>query len=100
MSTENKDELEQQDKTIRKSLAMVFIPIFLILILLSIFQNNSKIYLEKQYKKIRNNTYAGTVTNLLPDNNNGRKRAILIDDKLEKNTCFLIQKTDYWRLPL
>ncbi|RCW90916.1 hypothetical protein [Winogradskyella arenosi] len=92
MSTENKDELEQQDKTIRKSLAMVFIPIFLILILLSIFQNNSKSYLEKQYKKIRNNAYAGTVTNLLPDNNNGRTRAILIDDKFEKKIPFSLYK--------
>ena len=51
MNTENKNELDKQNKTIKKSLAIVFIPIIIFLITVILIQNNSENYLEKEYKK-------------------------------------------------
>ena len=81
MNKKNKNELEQQEKTIRKSLALVFIPIFIVLISISLIQNDSEIYLEKKYKNIQNTSYSGKITSLLPEKGNGRDRSILIDNK-------------------
>jgi hypothetical protein len=91
MSTENKNELKKQEKTIRKSLALVFIPIFIIIISISLIQNNSESYLEKEYIKIRNNSYSGKITSLLKTTQ-GRTRPVLIDNKWEKEIPFFIYK--------
>lgn len=90
MISENKNELEKQEKTIRKSLALVFIPIFIVIISVSLIQNNSKSYLEKEYNKIRNKSYSGKITNLLSEKDNGRTRSILINNNWEKETPFFI----------
>ena len=92
MSTENKNELKKQEKTIRKSLALVFIPIFIVIISVSLIQNNSQNYLKKEYEKIRNNSYSGKITSLLLDKDNGRTRPILIDNKWEKEIPFFIHE--------
>jgi hypothetical protein len=92
MSTENKTELKKQEKTIRKSLALVFIPIFIVIISISLIQNNSQNYLKKEYEKIRNNSYSGKITSLLLDKDNGRTRPILIDNKWEKEIPFFIHE--------
>ena len=92
MNKKNKNELEQQEKTIRKSLALVFIPIFIVLISISLIQNDSEIYLEKKYKNIQNTSYSGKITSLLPEKGNGRGRSILIDNKWEKRIPFFIQE--------
>jgi hypothetical protein len=89
---ENKAELEKQEKTIVKNLAFVFIPIFIVIISVSMIQNNSKDYLEREYKKIRNNSYSGKITSLLLEKNNGRTRTILIDNKWEKEIPFFIHE--------
>ncbi|MGY8939660.1 MAG: hypothetical protein ACKVK4_06725 [Flavobacteriales bacterium] len=89
MKTENNIELKKQDRTIRKSLAFVFIPIFIVIISISLVQNNSKSYLEEEYKKIQNNSYSGKVTSLL-NKIQGRTRPILIDNKWEKEIPFFI----------
>ena len=89
---ENKNELRKQEKTIRKSLALVFIPIFIVIVSISLIQNNSESYLEKEYKKIRNNSYSGKITSLLPEKDNGRTRPILIDNKWEKKVPFFIHE--------
>jgi len=81
---ENKNELKKQERTIRKSLALVFISIFIVIISISLIQNNSESFLEKEYKNIRNDSYSGKITNLLSDKDNGRTRPILIDNKWEK----------------
>lgn len=91
MNKENKNELEKQEKTIRKSIALVFIPIFIVIISISIIQNDSESYLEKNYKKIRNNSYSGKITSLL-NKTQGRTRPILIDNKWEKEIPFFIHK--------
>jgi hypothetical protein len=88
----NTKELNKQEKTIRKSLAIVFIPIFIIIISISLIQNNSQNYLKKEYEKIRNNSYSGKITSLLLDNDNGRTRTILIDNKWEKEIPFFIHE--------
>lgn len=90
MISENKNELEKQEKTIRKSLALVFIPIFIVIISVSLIQNNSKSYLEKEYNKIRNKSYSGKITNLLSEKDNGRTRSILINNNWEKEIPFFI----------
>ncbi|WP_339658890.1 hypothetical protein [uncultured Polaribacter sp.] len=90
MNTENKKELKKQDKTIRKSLAIVFIPILIILIIVVVIQNNSKSHLEKEYKKIRNESYSGRITNLLLNRMKGRMTPILINDKFEKQIPYFI----------
>ncbi len=92
MSTENKNELKKQEKTIRKSLALVFIPIFIVIISISLIQNNSQNYLKKEYEKIRNNSYSGKITSLLLVKDNGRTRPILIDNKWEKEIPFFIHE--------
>jgi len=92
MSTKNKDELKKQEKTIRKSLALVFIPIFIVIIFISIIQSNSKNYLEKKYNKIRNNSYSGKITSLLLEKDNGRTKAIVLDNKWEKQVPFFIHE--------
>ena len=92
MSTENKKELKKQEKTIQKSLAYVFIPILIVIISISLIQNNSVSFLEKEYKNIRNNSYSGKITSLLSEKDNGRTRPILIENKWEKQIPFLIHK--------
>lgn len=89
---ENENELKKQERTIRKSLALVFIPIFIVIISISLIQNNSESYLEKKYKEIRNNSYSGKITSLLLDKDNGRTRPILIDNKWEKEIPFFIHE--------
>ncbi|EDM43360.1 hypothetical protein SCB49_01357 [unidentified eubacterium SCB49] len=88
---ENKEELVTQEKTIRKSLALVFIPIFIGVILISILQGNSESYLEKKYMKIRKDSYSGKITSLLNDTQ-GRTRPILIGNKWRKKVPFFIYK--------
>ena len=92
MSTENKKELKKQEKTIRKSLAYVFIPILIVIISISLIQNNSESFLEKEFKNIRNNSYSGKITSLLSEKDNGRTRPILIENKWEKQIPFFIHK--------
>ena len=92
MSTENKKELKKQEKTIRKSLAYVFIPILIVIISISLIQNNSESFLEKEYKNIRNNSYSGKITSLLSEKDNGRTIPILIENKWEKQIPFLNTK--------
>jgi len=92
MSTENKKELKKQEKTIRKSLAYVFIPILIVIISMSLIQNKSESFLEKEFKNIRNNSYSGKITSLLSEKDNGRTRPILIENKWEKQIPFFIHK--------
>ncbi|AQS93984.1 hypothetical protein BXQ17_07880 [Polaribacter sp. BM10] len=92
MNLENKNELKKQDRTIRKSLAFVFIPILIFLIIVVVIQNNSESYLEKEYLKIRNESYSGKVTNLLLNRMKGRMRPILIDNKFEKEVPYFIHE--------
>ena len=92
MNTENKNELEKQDKTIRKSLAIVFIPILIFLITVILIQNNSENYLENKYKRIRNNSYSGKITSLLLNRMKGRVRPILINNKFEKEIPYFIHE--------
>ncbi|WP_179005702.1 hypothetical protein [Winogradskyella forsetii] len=84
--------MKKQEKTIRKSLALVFIPIFIVIISISLIQNNSQNYLKKEYEKIRNNSYSGKITSLLLVKDNGRTRPILIDNKWEKEIPFFIHE--------
>ena len=84
--------MEKQEKTIGKSLALVFVPIFIVIISISVIQNNSLGYLEKEYKKIHNSSYSGRITNLLLNKDNGRTRPILIEDKWEKEIPFFIHE--------
>jgi hypothetical protein len=88
----NTKELNKQEKTIRKSLAIVFIPIFIVIISISLIQNNSQNYLKKEYEKIRNNSYSGKITSLFLEKNNGRTKPILIDYKWEKEIPFFIHE--------
>lgn len=92
MNLENKNELKKQERTIRKSLAFVFIPILIFLIIVIVIQNNSESYLEKEYLKIRNESYSGKVTNLLLNRMKGRMRPILIDNKFEKEVPYFIHE--------
>ena len=92
MNIENKNELKKQDRAIRKSLALVFIPILIFLIIVIVIQNNSESYLEKEYKKIRNESYSGKVTNLLLNRMKGRMRPILINNKFEKEIPYFIHE--------
>ena len=89
---ENQDELEKQERTIRKSLAIVFIPIFLMVISISLIQENSLSYLEKEYYKYHNDSYSGKITSLLLERTKGRTRPILIDNKWEKEVPFFIHE--------
>ncbi|NRD22364.1 hypothetical protein HNV10_03870 [Winogradskyella litoriviva] len=91
MNSESKAELKKQEKTIQKSLALVFIPIFIIIISISIIQNKSESHLEKEYKEIRNNSYSGKITSLL-NKTQGRTRPILIDNKWQKEIPLFIHK--------
>ena len=84
MNIENKNELKKQDMKIRKSLAIVSIPILIFLIVVITIQNNSESYLEKEYNRIRNESYSGKITSLLLNRMKGRMRPILINNKSEK----------------
>jgi len=90
MDTEDKNQLKKQDKTIRKSLAIVFIPILIFIIAIITIQNNSENYLEKQYNRIRDESYSGKITSLLLNRMKGRMRPILISNKLEKKVPYFI----------
>ena len=90
MKTENNIELKKQDKTIRKSLAFVSIPILIILIIIISIQNNSSGFLEKEYLKIYESSYSGIITNMFKERNEGRTRPILLNNKLEKVIPFYI----------
>lgn len=92
MKTENKNEDEIQERTIRKSLALVFIPIFVLIISISLIRDNSLGYLEKEYNKIRQESYSGKITSLLLDKGNGRSRPIVIDNKWTKEIPFFIHE--------
>ncbi|TLF46400.1 hypothetical protein [Maribacter aurantiacus] len=85
-------ELEKQERTIRKSLAIVFIPIFLMIISIALIQQNSLSYLEKEYYKCHNDSYSGNITSLLLERTKGRTRPILIDNKWEKEVPFFIHE--------
>ena len=90
MKIQNNKELIKQDRTIRKNLAFVFIPILIILIIIISIQNNSIGFLEKEYLKINESSYSGIITNMLKEENEGRTRTILLNNKLEKNIPFYI----------
>ena len=90
MKIQNNKELIKQDRTIRKNLAFVFIPILIILIIIISIQNNSIGFLEKEYLKINESSYSGIITNMLKEGNEGRTRKILLNNKLEKNIPFYI----------
>lgn len=92
MKTENNNEQEIQEMTIRKSLALVFIPIFILIISISLIQDNSLGYLEKEYNKIRQESYSGKITSLLLERDNRRTRPIMIDNKWEKEIPFFIHE--------
>jgi hypothetical protein len=92
MNTEDKNELKKQDRTIRKNLAIVFIPILIFLIIVISIQNNSESYLEKEYNRIRKESYSGKITSLLLNRMQGRMRPILINNKWEKKVPFFIHE--------
>ena len=69
METKNNIELKKKDRTIRKSLAFVFIPILIILIIIISIQNNSSGFLEKEYLKINESSYSGIITNMFKERN-------------------------------
>ena len=92
MKTENKEDLIDPEKTIRKSLAVVLIPIFIILIIVLSIRNNSLSYLEKEYKAVRNSSYSGKITDLLLNEDNGANRPILIDNKWKKEIPYYIHQ--------
>lgn len=92
MKTESNDEQEIQENTIRKSLAIVFIPIFILIISISLIRDNSLGYLEKEYNKIRQDSYSGKITSLLLERDNRRTRPIMIDNKWEKEIPFFIHE--------
>jgi len=85
-------ELEKQDRTIRRTLASVFVPIFLILFIIIYFRNNSVDFIEKEYLKIHNSSYSGVITNLYEEKNSGPVRKILINDKIELSVPFYIHE--------
>ncbi|WP_179319819.1 hypothetical protein [Winogradskyella helgolandensis] len=90
MSPKNETELIKQEKSIKRALALVFIPILIIIITISLIQNNSLSFLEKKYKSIHNSYYSGKITNLFLNTNNGRTRTIRIDNKWNKEIPFFI----------
>ncbi|MGJ8549423.1 hypothetical protein [Winogradskyella wichelsiae] len=88
----NNDETElgTQERVIRKSLAYVFIPILILLITISVIQDNAVSHLERAYKNIQNTSYSGKITNLFPKQAKGRTYTILISNKWEKEIPFFI----------
>jgi ABC-type lipoprotein release transport system permease subunit len=90
MKTEDNIELKKQDRTIRKSLAFVFVPILIILIIVISIQNNSSGFLEKEYLKVNESSYSGIITNMFKERSEGRTRPILMNNKLEKYIPFYI----------
>ncbi|SRR5690625_1120441 len=85
-----KDELFRQDKIIRKSILLVFISIFIVLISIGLIQDNTLSYLEKQYYKTNTDSYSGVITDLLEQEDNGRTRTILINEQWRKEVPFFI----------
>ena len=84
--------LINQDKSIARYLALVFIPIFIVIIITLLVRNNSFSFLEKKYKSIHNSSYSGKITNLFLNIDNGRTRTILIDNKWNKEIPFFIHE--------
>ncbi len=92
MRTHSENELKKQERTITKSLALVFIPIFVIFISILLIRNNSLSYLEKEYNIIREKSYSGKITSLLLEKDHGRTRPIMIDKEWEKEIPFFIHE--------
>jgi hypothetical protein len=92
MYTENRKELIKQDKTIKKNLAYIFIPILIVLVTIILIQNNSTTFLEREYLQINESSYSGIITNMFEERNEGRTRSILLNNKLEKSIPFYIYK--------
>ena len=82
--------MKKQQKKIGKSLALVFIPILIVVISISLIQNNSLSHLEEEYQKIHEASYSGKITDLLLNEDYGRTRPILINDKWKKEIPFFI----------
>ena len=61
MDTENKEELKKQESDINKSLFIVFIPIAIMLFIISSYQSNSLDYNKERYLKSRNKEFDGIV---------------------------------------
>ncbi|WP_298419454.1 hypothetical protein [uncultured Kordia sp.] len=90
------EELVTQDQTIRKTLAMVFIPMFLILAVMIYFRNNSTDYIEDEYLKIHNASYSGVITNMYEEQTGRGIRIVLMNDKTQKK----IHQSIYYQLSI
>ncbi|REG86055.1 hypothetical protein [Winogradskyella sediminis] len=90
MNPDDNAELIIQQKSISKALALIFIPIFLIIVGLTLIRNNSLSFLEKKYRSIHNSYYSGKITNLFLETNSGAQRTIRIDNTWNKEIPFFI----------
>jgi hypothetical protein len=61
MSKENKDEIEKQDSEIRKKLLLVFVPIVIMILIITNYQSNSLDYNKEKYFDSRNTKFNAIV---------------------------------------
>lgn len=74
-------ELYKQESEIRKKLFLVFIPIAIILIIITSYQSNSLNYNKEKYEKSRNLEFNGKVIKKKEEGNYSRaKRYVILDD--------------------
>ncbi|RMB56629.1 hypothetical protein EAX61_13570 [Dokdonia sinensis] len=83
-------DLEKQDRTIRRVLAQVLIPIFILIIALGYLRDNYFRDTENEYLKIRNKEYRSIIRSLGNANQQGPTRIIFINNYAQYEIPFYI----------
>jgi hypothetical protein len=71
-------ELEKRESEIRKSLAYIFIPIAIILVIIFVYQNNSLDYKREKYLESKKKEFNGTITDKKEDGDYTRAPRFMI----------------------
>jgi hypothetical protein len=99
MSKENKDEIEKQDSEIRKKLLVVFVPIVILIFIITNYQSNSLDYNKEKYFDSRNTKFNAIVIKKRQEGNYTRAgRFVILDnyreERVENNTYYNIEIGD------
>ena len=82
----SEQELEKQESEIKKNLAYVFIPIAIMVVIISIYQNNSLDYKREKYLESKTTEFNGKITAKREDGDYTRaSRFMILNDYNEIN---------------
>ena len=83
---ESEEELERQGSEVRKNVLLVLIPIFILIIGISIYESNSLEYNKEEYFKARKISFSGKVIKKKQDGDYPRAdRYVLLDNYHKKS---------------